>query len=142
PLATADPELDRALEGALTSEVIGDAALRRNPDVVAALERWVGFLEVEQQRTALPNPLLSYGYSSMFKMHVVELAQVVPFPLKLLAEGRAALAEARAARAAVSERANLLRQQTVAALANLYRARRELELIDANIALMERFVEI
>lgn len=138
----ADPELDQALAAGLTLDQVTAAVVQRNPDVLAALERWVGFLEREPQRTALPDPTLRYRYSSMFKMHVVEMMQEVPFPAKLLADGRNALAEARAMRAEVSERANMLREQTVAVLANLHRARREVELVDQNVALMERFVEV
>lgn len=130
----------------LTSEVQLDVAvaavLRRNPDVVAALERWVAFLERIPQRTALPNPTARYGYSSMFKMHSVELMQEVPFPAKLLAEGRAALAEARVMRWELAERVNVLREQAASSVAMLYAARREVELADENLALLERFIEL
>lgn len=130
----------------LTSEVqlhvAVAAVLRRNPDVLAALERWVAFLERVPQRTALPNPTARYGYSSMFKMHSVELMQEVPFPAKLLAEGRAALAEARVMRWELAERVNVLREQAASTVAMLYAARREVELVDENLALLERFIEL
>lgn len=131
-----------SLSSELTTEVVTREVVRRNPDVVAALERWVAFLERAPQRTALPDPTVRYGYSSMFKMHTVELMQEVPFPAKLLAEGRAALAEARGQRFELAERANRLREQAATSLAVLHVARRQVELVDENLALMARFIEI
>ncbi|MBX3465476.1 MAG: TolC family protein [Planctomycetes bacterium] len=130
------------LEGELTIDRVTDEVVRRNPNVVAAFERWVAFLERAPQRTALPDPWLRYGYSSMFKMHTVELMQEVPFPEKLLAEGRAALAEARGMRAELAERTNQLREQAARSLAVLHVARREVQLADENLGLLERFIEI
>ena len=139
---TDDPELHRKLADDPTLYLVLSAAERRNPDLAAALERWVGFLEKVPQRLAPPYPTLRLGYSSMFRMNTVELMQDVPFPSKLLAEGRAALAEARATGAEFEERRNLLRQQVTAAYASLYLARRELELLDANLEILNRFVRI
>lgn len=126
----------------LTTEVVAREVVRRNPNVLAALERWVAFLERAPQRRSLPNPMLAYGYSSMFRMHTVELLQEVPFPEKLLAEGRAALAEARSMRHELRERTNQLREQAATNLAMLHVARRQVELVDENVALMDRFIEI
>ncbi len=141
-LPTVPPQDEAVFAGELTAEAVADAAVRRNPDVVAALERWVEALERAPQRTALPDPTLRYAYSSMFDMHTVSLMQEVPFPLKLLAEGRAALAEARAARADLAERTNQLREQAAAGVAMLALARREVALVDENIALLDRFIEV
>jgi outer membrane protein TolC len=140
--AALDPPLEEELQGELTLERVSDLVVRRNPDVVAALERWVAFLERAPQRTALPNPTARYGYSSMFKMHTAEVMQEVPFPGKLLAEGRAALAEARGMRWELAERANLLREQAASSLAMLFAARRQVELLDENVELLARFIEI
>ncbi|MCO5170673.1 MAG: TolC family protein [Planctomycetes bacterium] len=138
----AHPTDEARLTGPLTPDGVAELVAARNPDALAALERWVAHLEQVPQRASLPDPWLRYGYSSMFKMHTVELMQEVPFPGKLLAQGRAAVAEARAMRAALSEQTNLLRAQTRSGLAGLYLARRALALLDEHVALMERFVEI
>lgn len=137
-----DPELDAALAKEPTLELVVGAVLRRNPDAVAALERWVAFLERVPQKTAPPFPTLRYGFSSMFKMHTVELMQELPFPTKLVTESQAALAEARAMGAEYRERRNVLREQSVAAFAGLFVSHRELEIVDENVKLLDRFVEI
>lgn len=142
PRPPASLELDRTLAAGLSLDEVTGEVVRRNPDVVAALERWVAFLERAPQVTALPNPTASYRYSSMFKMHAAGVVQEIPFPGKLLAEGRAALAEARAMRAELAERANVLRAQAATSLADLHLARRQAEIVDENLALMDRFVEL
>src|SRR5690242_249042 len=61
-----DARLDDALAKAPTLEVVEDAAVRRNPNLKAALERWVGFLERPMQRLVPAYPGFAYRYSSMF----------------------------------------------------------------------------
>jgi outer membrane protein TolC len=124
-----------------TLELVQEAAVRRNPDLRATLERWAAFVERVPQRTALPYPTFRFGYSSMFLMNTFEGMQEIPFPTKLQAEGRTALAEARAAGADFRERRNLLRQEAAMAYAALYLARREVEIVDENLALLERLVQ-
>ncbi len=126
----------------VTVDDVVEAARRRNPSLVAALERWVAALEREPQVTALPDPLVSYRYSSMFRMHTVGVEQPLPWPGKLAAEGRAALAAARAERADWREQDNALRAQATTAVAALWMARRELALLEENLALLERFIAI
>jgi len=138
----AETDIGPALRERTTLGVVRDAAVRRNPDLKVALERWVAFLERVQQKTALPFPTVRYGYSSMFKMHTVEGMQEVPFPTKLLADGRAALAEASAMQAEYRERENVLREQASSAYAILYLARREVGIVEENLALLDRFVAI
>lgn len=137
-----DAEGAAALASQVTVDLVAATALRRNPDLVTALERWVAALARAPQVTALPDPLLSYRYSSMFRMHTVGLEQPLPWPGKLLAEGRAALAQARAARADWREQANALRAQAASSVAGLWLARRQLQLVDENLALTARFVLI
>jgi outer membrane protein TolC len=121
--------------------LVQEAAVRRNPDLKAALERWVAFLERVPQRTALPYPSFRFAYSSMFLMNTFEGMQEVPFPAKLLSEGQAALAEARAMGAEFRERRNVLREKAAMAYAELYLLRREIEIIDSNLSLLGRFIE-
>ena len=139
---TAEPELDALLAKEPTREVVLGAVVRRNPDAVAALERWVAYLARVPQKESPPNPTLRYGFSSMFKMHTAELMQELPFPTKLLTEGKAALAEARAMRADFHERTNTLREQADGAFAGLYLAQREVEIVEEGLKLVERFVEV
>ena len=133
-------------EGALAAgpplELVREAAVRRNPSLRAALERWVAFIERVPQKTALPYPSFRFGYSSMLRMYMYEGMQEVPFPAKLLAEGRAALAEARSVGEEFRERENALREQATSAYASLYLSRRELAVLDENLALLDRLVEI
>lgn len=135
-------DIGPALLGRPTLEVVREVAVHNNPDLKVALERWVGYLEKVPQKTALPFPTVRYGYSSMFKMHTVEGMQEVPFPTKLLTDGKAALAEARAMQAEYQERENVLREQASSAYAMLHLARRELGIVEENLALLDRFVEI
>lgn len=130
------------LASRVTVAAVVEAVQRRNPDLASALERWVAALERAPQVTALPDPMVFYEYSSMFRMHTVGLEQPLPWPGKLLAEGRAALAAARAERAGWREQHNALRAQARTAVATLWLARRELALIDENLALVERFIDI
>jgi outer membrane protein TolC len=139
--ASDDPATERALASGATLEAVREAAIRRNPDLAAALERWVAALERAPQASAPPDPWLRNDYQSMFRMYMVELVQDVPFPTKLLAEGRAALAEARAAGADFAERRNLLRAEADAAVAALYFARREREITLETLRVLDRFVE-
>lgn len=146
-----DQELQLGPEGQPWEEALGLSlepaaverlVLRRNPDAVAALERWVGQLERAPQARGLPDPWLRYRYSSMFRMHTVELMQEVPYPEKLLADGRAALAMARVGEAQAAQVRNALRERTGAALGALHAARRTLELVEQSLADLERFVEL
>src|SRR5207248_397080 len=102
---------------------------------------WEAFLERVPQASALPAPSARYAYSSFDRTHTAEFMQDVPFPTKLLASGRAALAEARAAHADLRERRNVLRMQAEIAYASLYLARREVEIMDENLTILGRFVE-
>lgn len=117
------------------------AALARNPDVAAAFERHVAALERPAQVDGLPDPLLRYRWSSMFRMHVAEVMQDVPFPTKLLADGKAALAEAKALRLEATEAALRLSAQAAAAHAALALARAEQALVVEAAALADRAVE-
>lgn len=137
-----DPELEVELAAAVDPARVGEAVVRRNPDATAALERWVARLERAPQVGSLPDPWLRYRYSSMFAMHSVELMQEVPWPEKLLAEARTALAEARVAEAESARVRDLLRERALRAAAGLHVARRTLELVEANLAELERFVAV
>lgn len=117
------------------------AALARNPDVAAAFERHVAALERPAQVDGLPDPLLRYRWSSMFRMHVAEVMQDVPFPTKLLADGKAALAEARALRLDATEAALRLSAQAAAAHAALALARAEEALVVEAAALAGQVAE-
>ncbi|MCO5169922.1 MAG: TolC family protein [Planctomycetes bacterium] len=131
-----------ALTSAVTVEAVQAAVLRRNPDLLAALQRWVAALERAPQVTSLPYPVVQYRYSSMFRMHSVGAEQMLPWPGKLLADGRTALADARAARADWREVEGVARAQAASGVAALWLARRQLALVDENLALMDRFVGI
>lgn len=131
-----------ALTSAVTVEAVQAAVLRRNPDLLAALQRWVAALERAPQVTSLPYPVVQYRYSSMFRMHSVGAEQMLPWPGKLLAEGEAALALARAARADWREVESVARAQAASGVAALWLARRQLALLDENLALMDRFIGI
>lgn len=132
-----DPELSREVR----ADHVEEAVVRRNPDARAALERWAESIERVPQ-VWLSDPRATYRYSSMFRMHTAELMQEVPFPAKLRAEARAAASEARAARAGVDAAVNILRERARVAVASLHVARRALELFDASLSQLERFVEL
>lgn len=132
-------DLDRALAASADVARVVSAAEARNPDVEAGLARWLAALE-EPRRVAPPDPVVRYRYSSMFLMHTVEGMQEVPFPTKLLADARAALAEARALRHDLAARRLLLRAEAAAAHATLALARREVEVLDEGLVLAERAV--
>lgn len=138
----ADPAREEALATAPTLELAQEEAVARNPDLVVALERWAQFLERAPQKYGLANPMLGYSYNSMFRMHELGSALLVPFPSKLAAEANAALAEARAAGADWKERENRLRAEAASAYANLWLAERQLAIVDENLVLLARFIEI
>jgi cobalt-zinc-cadmium efflux system outer membrane protein len=131
----------RELEADASVERVVAAALARNPDVAAAFERHVAALERPAQVDGLPDPIARYRWSSMFRMHVAELMQDVPFPTKLLADGRAALAEAKALRLDATEAALRLAAQAAAAHTALGLARAEQRLVVEAAALADRAVE-
>jgi outer membrane protein TolC len=133
---------EKKLASGPSLRLVQDAAAERNPDLRAALERWVAFLERVPQRTALPYPSFRYTYSSMFLMNSFEGMQEIPFPTKLVSEGRAALAEARAMGAEFRERRNMLREKAAMTYAELHLLRRELEIVDSNLSLLGRFIEV
>jgi len=134
---------DADLPGDLTVESVEDAVVRRNPDLVAALERWVAFLErVPGREPAVASPMAGYRYAPMLKMDEVEAGVSVPFPTKVAADAETALAEARGARADFEERENQLRAQARGAYARLWLAEQELALVTSNAALLDRFIEI
>jgi outer membrane protein TolC len=137
-----DPRLDEALATAPTLEVVAETAVRRNPDLKAALERWVAYLERPAQRLAPPSPMLRYQYQSMFKMMEVGADLATPFPTKLVTEAHAALAEAEAVGADYRATENALRARAASAFSVLYLARRQVEIVDENLRLLARFVEV
>ncbi len=134
-------DVERRLATEPSLELVQALSLLRNPDLRASLERWAASLEKVPQRSSLPYPSFRYGYSTMFRMNTFEFMQELPFPTKLLAETRAALAEARAEGADFLERRNLLRSQTASAYSGLYLARREVEIVDASLAVLGRLAE-
>jgi outer membrane protein TolC len=137
-----DPRLDETLATAPTLENVQEIAVARNPNLRAALERWVAFLERPDQKLAPPAPTFRYQYQSMFKMMEWGADLSVPFPTKLATEARAALAEADAAGAGYRATENALRAQAASAYAALYLARRQVEIVDENLTLLARFIEI
>ena len=137
-----DPRLDETLATGPTLENVQDIAVARNPNLRAALERWVAFLERPDQRLAPPAPRFRYQYQSMFKMMEWGAELSVPFPTKLATEARAALADADAAGAGYRATENALRAEAASAYAALYLARRRVEIVDENLALLARFVEV
>jgi outer membrane protein TolC len=137
-----DADVDVVVSSAPTLRAVQDAAVRRNPTLKAALERWVAFLERVPQKEVPAYPTFRYGYSSMFKMDTYGAGVSVPFPAKLVTEARAALAEAGAAGADFRADENALRAQAALSYASLWLARRELVILDENLALLDRFVEV
>jgi outer membrane protein TolC len=137
-----DPRLDEVLQTAPTLETVQETAVRRNPTLKAALERWVAFLERPNQRLTPPAPVFRSEYASMFKMLELGADLAVPFPTKLATDARAALAEADAAGADFRASENALRAQAASAYSALYLARRQVEIVDENLALLARFLEV
>lgn len=138
----ADPRLDEGLASAPTLALVEDAALRRNPGLASALERWVAFLERPAQRSALPAPMATTQYQSMFRMLEAGGSLSVPWPSKLLDDARAALAEADAVGADYRAAENALRAQAATAYATLALARRQVAVVDESLALLARFVTV
>ncbi len=139
---SADPETERALAREVSLPWVADLAVQRNPDVGAALSRWTAFLERVPQQEYPPLPVATATYNSMFRMGTAGVTQTVPFPAKLVVDARAALAEARAQRGDLVARVNLLREQAVVSVARLFVARREVAIVDENIALLDRLLAV
>jgi outer membrane protein TolC len=137
-----DPRLDEALKISPTLEVVQEAAVRRNPNLKVALERWVAFLERPAQKVVPPYPMFDYRYQSMFKMDMYGVLLGVPFPGKLVTEAHAALADADAMGADYRATENTLRSQAAGAYAALYLARRQVEIVDENLTLLARFIDV
>ncbi len=83
---------------------VRDLALRRNPLLHAAFEKWAAAVERIPQVSALPDPVFTYGYFIEEvetrvgpQKHRLGLAQAFPWFGKLRLQGEAAAAEALAA---------------------------------------------
>ncbi|MBI3722843.1 TolC family protein [bacterium] len=136
-------DAEARITSGISTDQVQEIAVRRNPELTVALERWVAFLErVPQRQFPSISPAFSYRYSGQMKTHEVGVDVGVPFPTKLVTEARAALSEARATGADYRERENILRMEAATAYASLYLARREVEIVDENVVLLGRFIEI
>ncbi|MEZ0230194.1 MAG: TolC family protein, partial [Planctomycetota bacterium] len=141
-VAEVSSETETQLATEPTLELVETLAVSRNPDVLVALERWAQHLERAPQKWAAPNPFVGYSYASMFKMHELGSGLTIPFPSKLAAEANAALAEARAAGADYRESETRIRAEAARAYASLWLAQRQLGIVDENLVLLARFIEI
>jgi len=137
-----EKEVDAALAKAPTSALVVKTVMRRNPDVRAALERWTEATSVIPQATAYQDPRVTFRYRGPTRSSSVEVTQAIPFPGKLTAQGQAALAKARAGRLDYEELQNALAALATGGLYGVYLRRRELKVLEENLTLLDRFVEI
>ncbi|MBL4845029.1 MAG: TolC family protein [Planctomycetes bacterium] len=133
---------EAALSGAPTLERVVEIALRRNPSLHATLERWAEALGRPAQASSYAFPTLTYRSSRVVRLHGVSLTQVVPFPGKLTLQGEVALELAGAARYDYAAQRNTLRALAANLYYGLYLRRQERRILQDNVELLARFVEI
>jgi outer membrane protein, heavy metal efflux system len=118
-------------------------AAANNPALRAAFYRWRAAVERIGQATALPDPMVGYGYfledftaRRAMEQHVFELSQTFPWFGKLQLRGdAAALAADSAAQEYEAARLGLF-LDVRRAHAELYQLGREIELMEANLQLL------
>lgn len=123
-----------------------DEVLARNPSLQEALAAWREAAQRFPQVISLEDPMFgtmfapgAWGDETLTGGYTLEASQKLPWPGKRQLRGQAALAEASAARFEVGDTRLMLIEAAKLAFLDYYLARREMEVNEKNVQIMEEF---
>jgi len=133
----------------LLEEVIKEAR-EKNPEITAAKEKWQASVSRQGRVSGLPDPQAGFMWeqipSGTFSfgevMPMYSFSQMIPFPGKLVAEGRIAKAAAEMDRSAWEAKVREINARTKTVYYDLYYAHRAIQINRENKELLKRFVNI
>ncbi len=148
PLSSqAQPEKPR-----LNVDQLIEEAVRNNPEILAAKQKWEVFKEKIPQASALPDPMLGLGIISLptnfsfreedMTMKEVSISQMFPFYGKRRLMGEMAGKEAEAVFNEIQEKANRIIREVKSAYYDLSHVYRTTEVVGRNKRIMEDFAKI
>ena len=130
-----------AAEPKLPLEALIQEALDRNPEIMAARERWEAAKAVPSQAKSLPDPILAFAYRGpdIMREGRIRVQQEFPFPGKLSLRGE--VASKIAARAGEIYSAVQLRvlAQLKEAYFSLHLVHESIDVVQKNIKILEQF---
>ena len=130
-----------AAEPKLPLEALIQEALDRNPEIMAARERWEAAKAVPSQAESLPDPILAFAYRGpdIMREGRIRVQQEFPFPGKLSLRGE--VASKIAARAGEIYSAVQLRvlAQLKEAYFSLHLVHESIDVVQKNIKILEQF---
>ena len=130
-----------AAEPKLPLEALIQEALDRNPEIMAARERWEAAKAVPSQAESLPDPILAFAYRGpdIMREGRIRVQQEFPFPGKLSLRGE--VASKIAARAGEIYSAVQLRvlAQLKEAYFSLHLVPESIDVVQKNIKILEQF---
>ena len=122
-------------------------AMRCNPQIKAARDRWLAANHAIPQARALPDPMLNAGYINMSgnipgdvdprKEQMLGGSQEIPFPGKLVVRGRIATLEAKRAAADYQATSLAVIAQLKRIYYDLYFANKSIDILQKNQLLLE-----
>lgn len=144
PLACQMAVAAPAGDSTLSLSALVDEALRENPEIKSARERWQAAKAVVPQVQSLPDPQVKLGYQQIPALNAIEgplygVGQGIPFPGKLRLRGEVA---ARGAdRAAALHQGVLLRviAQLKRAYFTLHFVHKSIDIVGKNLKILEEF---
>ena len=130
----------------LELSVLIEEVLARNPSLQVAIATWREAAQRYPQVVSLEDPMFgtmlapnAWGDETLEGGYMLEASQKLPWPGKRQLRGQAALAEASAARFDVGDTRLMLVEATKLSFFDYYLARREMEVNEKNVQIMEEF---
>jgi outer membrane protein, heavy metal efflux system len=136
----------------LKVDQLTDEALQKNPEILAAKQKWEVFKAKVPQASALPDPMLGLGIISLptnfsFKdedmtMKEISISQMFPFYGKRRLMGEMAGKEAEAVFNEIQEKANRIIREVKTAYFDLSHVYRTTEVVQRNKRILEDFAKV
>ena len=136
----------------LNVDQLVEEAVKSNPEILAAKQKWEVFKEKVPQASAFPDPMLGLGILNLptnfsFKdedmtMKEISISQMIPFFGKRKLMGEMAGKEAEAVFNEIQEKANRIIKEVKTAYYDLSHVYRSTEVVGRNKRIMEDFAKI
>ncbi|RMH35526.1 MAG: TolC family protein [Nitrospirae bacterium] len=131
----------RGAEPPLGLETLLHEALQRNPEILAARQRWEAVKATIPQAESLPDPVIAFAYRGpeIMREGRVAIQQEFPFPGKLRLRGEVASKHAEEARERYLAVGLRIVAQLKAAYYRLHFIHESLDIVEKNIKILQQF---
>lgn len=138
-------------EDSLNLQEVVDQALRKNPEILAAKERWEAAKAKIPQVRWWGDPQVGIGYEKIpegsfslgeAKMRMYSISQMIPFPGKLTVKGRIAGKDAQIAEETYEAKINQIVAKVKSAYYSLFFIHKAIEINRENKGLIQKFAKI